>query len=90
MMELVMISTTHRLLIAAAVLATFASPGLAQGTGAGPVGQQCSKDIKTFCAGLRHGSAEIRACLEANRQKVSPACRRALDGTGGGRNFLRY
>ena len=71
-----------------AVLAAVAVPAssLAQ---TGPVGTVCSKDIAKFCKGLRHGSMEVRACLEANRAKISAACRRALDTTGGGRGLGR-
>ena len=66
-----MISIAHRLAVAAAMLAALSAPCLAQGTGAGPVGRQCSKDIDKFCAGMRHGNAEIRACLEAKRSQLS-------------------
>jgi hypothetical protein len=61
------------------------SATLAQGVGAGPVGTQCKADIAKFCAGAQHGSMAARACLDANRDKVSDGCRRALDTTGGGR-----
>lgn len=62
-----------------------AVPAMAQGAGAGPVGTQCKADIAKFCKNASHGNMEARACLEANRDKVSSACRRALDTTGGGR-----
>ena len=62
---------------------------MAQGVGTGPVGTQCKADIAKFCKGASHGSMEARACLEANRDKLSSACRRALDTTGGGRGLGR-
>ena len=62
---------------------------IAQGAGTGPVGTQCKADIAKFCKGMGHGSMEARLCLEANRNKVSAACRRALDTTGGGRGMGR-
>ena len=65
------------------------APSMAQGVGAGPVGTQCKSDIAKFCKNTSHGSMEARACLEANRDKVSSACRRALDTTGGGRGMGR-
>jgi len=65
------------------------SATLAQGAGGGSVGTQCRADITTFCKQAQHGNMEARACLEANRDKVSAACRRALDSTGGGRGLGR-
>jgi hypothetical protein len=55
------------------------------GVGTGPVGTICDKDIKTYCADLKHGAGAVRSCLEENRAKVSQDCRTALDTTGGGR-----
>lgn len=73
-------------LAAMIVIVSVASPGIsvAQPAGPGPVSRVCSSDIQKFCRGLRHGRAEVRSCLEDNRNRVSPACRRALDATGGG------
>jgi hypothetical protein len=83
-----------RTIVAAFGIATMmallaSSPTLAQGAGAGPVGTQCKADMAKFCKGSQHGNMEARACLEANRDKVSAACRRALDTTGGGRGLGR-
>lgn len=61
-----------------------AAPALAQ-DGRGPVGTICAKDIESHCSGLAHGSGEVRACLERNRDKLSQDCKTALDTTGGGR-----
>lgn len=51
----------------------------------GPVAIACKDDIPKHCAGKEHGQGEVRACLEANKDKVSNACREALETTGGGR-----
>jgi hypothetical protein len=59
-----------------------AAPTFAQ---SGPVAIACKDDIHKLCAGKEHGQGEVRACLEANKEKVSPACREALETTGGGR-----
>ena len=69
--------------LAACIVAISAIPALAQGTG--PVASQCATDIQNFCASKEHGAGQVRACLESNREKVSPDCRQALDTTGPGR-----
>jgi len=50
----------------------------------GPVATACKDDIAKLCAGKAH-DGEIRICLETNYDKVSAACKTALDTTGGGR-----
>jgi len=55
----------------------------------GPVATACKDDIPKFCAGKEHGQGEIRACLEANKDKVSVACKTALDSTGPGKGTGR-
>lgn len=66
-----------------------AAPASAQRYGGGPVRYACSDDIATYCAGVPHGNMQARECLEVNRKKLSPECRRALDNTGGGRGMGR-
>ena len=53
----------------------------------GPVATACKDDIPKFCAGKEHGPPEhaVRLCLETNKDKVSPACKEALESTGGPR-----
>jgi cysteine rich repeat protein len=51
----------------------------------GPVASACKDDIPKLCPGLEHGQGEIRGCLEANKDKVSEACKTALDNTRAGR-----
>jgi hypothetical protein len=66
----------------AAVLATLmASAALAQ---SGPVATSCADEIAKLCADKPHDGS-VRICLEQNYDKVSAACKSALDNTGGGR-----
>lgn len=74
---------TSRLAIAAAA-AALATPALAQ---QGPVATACKDDIAKLCAGKSHQNREVRSCLEASKDKVSAACKTALDTTGGGRGM---
>lgn len=60
-----------------------AGSALAQ-QGTGPVASACADDIAKYCAGKSHENREARTCLEANKAKVSAACKSALDSTGGG------
>lgn len=71
-------------LIATAAMLASASPSAAQRAGYGPVASACSAEIARYCANERHGSGAVRACLQANRVKLSARCRRALANTGGG------
>ena len=56
-----------------------------QGPGTGPVVAACQNETEQLCEGKEHGSGAIRACLEANRAKLSTDCKNALDSTGPGR-----
>ena len=76
---------TKSIMLATCIALFSAVPALAQGTGAGPVAAQCANDIQSLCATKGHGTRQTRSCLEANRDKVSPECRQALDTTGRGR-----
>lgn len=66
----------------AAVVALMTSAAFAQ---QGPVATACKDDIPKYCAGKEHGQGDVRACLEANKEKVSAACKTALDTTGPGK-----
>lgn len=78
--------STWRTLAAATCLAVAAltTSAAAQGQGQGPVATACKDEIATFCAGLEHGQGAVRKCLESNKEKVSPACKTALETTGPG------
>ena len=68
-----------------AALAMMSSAAIAQqGAGTGPVATACESDIAKHCAGKSHAGREIRTCLEANKAKVTAACKTALETTGGG------
>jgi Cysteine rich repeat len=73
---------TKTLAIAAAFSAALVSAGWAQ---QGPVATACVDDIAKHCADKEHGHGEVRACLQAHKDKVSAACKIALETTGGGR-----
>ncbi|MCB1510824.1 MAG: cysteine rich repeat-containing protein [Hyphomicrobiaceae bacterium] len=73
--------TIKRTLISAAGVVLLSGAALAQ---SGPVATACKADIAKLCAGKGHGQGQTRACLEANKSKVSAACKTALDSTGGG------
>lgn len=72
------ISTLVAAGLAASLLATAA---LAQ---SGPVATSCADDIAKLCANKPHDGS-VRVCLEQDYDKVSAACKTALDTTGGGR-----
>lgn len=51
----------------------------------GPVSNACKDDLAKYCAGKSHQNRDARSCLESNKDKVSAACKSALDSTGGGK-----
>ncbi len=70
----------YALTLAASVAALFASAA-ALSARSGAVTTYCKDDIARLCAGLPQGDS-VRDCLEINFDKVSEACKRALDTTG--------
>lgn len=50
----------------------------------GFVAKACNNDIAKLCAGKPHDGS-VRICLEDNYERVSAACKKALDTSGGGR-----
>ncbi len=71
------------LALAGGVVALLA-PAAAPSVRSAPVATYCKDDIAKLCAGLPQDDS-IRDCLEMNFDRVSDACRRALDATGGRR-----
>ena len=69
------------LALGALVAAVVSSTALAR---SGPVATSCADDIAKLCADKPHDGS-VRICLEQNYDKVSTACKTALDTTGGGR-----
>lgn len=79
-----------RMIIAAVATITVASSAVAQpAPGTGPVAAACQDDIAKYCSDKSHGNREVRTCLEANKEKVTAACKTALETTGGGRGMGR-
>lgn len=39
----------------------------------------CKADREKFCADVPHGQHKTRPCLEANKDKLSPECKAALE-----------
>jgi len=72
---------THTIALAAVAVAASVAVAAAQ---SGPVGTACQSDIAKLCAGKAHDGG-VRVCLESNYDKVTAACKQALDTTGGGR-----
>ncbi len=50
----------------------------------GPVAEACKADMQKHCADKKH-DGEVRACLMQQKDKVTPACKSALETTRGGR-----
>ncbi|MCC8978772.1 cysteine rich repeat-containing protein, partial [Bradyrhizobium acaciae] len=44
----------------------------------------CRSDYPKVCAGVPTGGASALQCLEKNKEKVSPACEKAVAAAGGG------
>lgn len=53
----------------------------------GSVATACKDDMPKVCAGKEHVQGEMRSCLEANKDKVSAACKTALESTGPGKGM---
>ncbi len=71
--------------IAAVTLLTFVvlgSPAFAQEKGRRLAA--CKADVDKFCASEPRGQGKIRACLEANKDKLAPECKTALENAGQG------
>jgi Cysteine rich repeat len=41
----------------------------------------CKSDIEKYCASEPRGKGKIRACLEANKDKLVPECKTALEAS---------
>lgn len=42
------------------------------------VREACKSDVATLCAGIQPGEGRIKACLRANKEKLSDGCRSAI------------
>ena len=73
--------------IAAAALfisASFGAPAFSQEKGHRLAA--CKADIDKFCASEPRGHGRIRACLEANKDKLAPECKTALETASQGKS----
>jgi hypothetical protein len=50
----------------------------AEGGGVGVLREACKADVASLCPGIQPGGGRIRACLKANREKLSPGCKSAI------------
>jgi Cysteine rich repeat len=64
-------------IIAAILALVIQVPAFAQG----PRLAACKADVDRFCASEPRGQGRIRACLEANKDKLTPECKIALEST---------
>ncbi len=42
--------------------------------------QACAADYQSLCSGVQQGGGRVIACLQQNAAKLSPACRKAVEG----------
>ncbi len=56
--------------LAAALAVALAAPALAQGP--------CAADVQRLCQGIAPGGGRLHACLQSNRDRLSPACQQNL------------
>jgi hypothetical protein len=43
----------------------------------GQLGAACGNDLRKYCKGVELGGGRLRACLDANQARMSPACQQA-------------
>jgi hypothetical protein len=79
-------SMTKTVILAAVLLAAGAGGAFAQGAGAPPPGggrmAACRDDAQKFCSD-KHGP-DRRACMEANKDKLSDGCKAAMAARASG------
>ena len=65
-------------ILAVLILCLASSAALAQAPN--PVGarEACRQDIATLCQGVQPGGGRIRACLRANKDRLSEGCKSAI------------
>ena len=66
------------------ISALFGAPAFAQEKGHRLAA--CKADIDKLCASEPRGHGRIRACLEANKDKLAPECKTALDAASQGKS----
>jgi len=78
---------TSPIKLALAVLVLSSGAAWAQGTGTGPVADQCKSEIAKLCSDKSHGGREVRNCLESKTAELSAGCKQALATTGPGKGM---
>lgn len=74
--------------LAAVLSASVALPALAQGMGQGMgqgqgmVMQDCAKEMHELCGNMQHGQGAMPQCLQDHKDKLSDACKKALESHG--------
>ncbi len=76
----------YKKIIAVAALAALGLTKLAHAQPS-PVARSCGDDITNMCADKPHDGG-VRMCLETNYDKLTAACKKALDTSGGGRGKM--
>ncbi len=57
------------------------TPAVAQDAARGTQQQACSRDVSRYCRKqMGEGDSAIYLCLQQNREKLSPSCRKLIDG----------
>ncbi len=59
------------------VVSVLSIPAFAAG-GGGAVREACKADVTTLCQGIQPGGGRIRACLRANKDRLSDGCKSAI------------
>lgn len=67
-----------RIVLGAAIAATIASSGAMAEEKQHRLAA-CKADVEKFCADQPRGQHKIRPCLEANKDKLTPECKTALE-----------
>lgn len=68
---------TFALLGLVAVSSAFAADASTPAKG-GAVAEACRQDVQTLCPEAKPGDGHIKACLKANRAKLSDGCKAAI------------
>ena len=74
-----------RPLACALALTVIAGPAFATG----PVHKACEADMAKLCPNTPREHGKTRDCMEAQKDKLSPACKSALESTPRGANKLK-
>lgn len=71
-------STIKTLIFAAGITAVAATSAWAAPATDGSIVMNCAVEIKKFCTDAKYAKQNIRVCLNANKDKLSDACKAEL------------